>query len=177
MAAEGLEGGRGHTAFKLRKKLNRWGPTVGGCPKTTRNNRMNATTKPTNKPAIDLMALVQGDPVSRFLANGGSWADAIELEYSLQIPNWEAQLKATATRKGPSAERHRQRLVKSLNEAYTFIGKPADTADKLLASYLAADVATGKPKPAPKAEAKPPSGGKPKAPKNAWSALADSDSD
>ncbi len=136
---------------------------------------MNATAKPTPN-LLELMRAA--DPVSRFLADGGSWADAIELEYSLQIPVWEAQLKAAATKTNPAAERYRQRLVKDLKEAYTYIGKPADTADKLLATYLAeAQAAKPKGKPAAKPAEAPKGGSKPTAPRNAWAALADSDSD
>ena len=133
------------------------------------------------------MAAIQ-DPVLNFLTDGGSWADAAEMEATLKIPVLEAQLQA-AVRKGPnpSAERHRQRLLADLRQAYSDTYRPASRADALLAAAQeewakekgqskekkAAPSTPSKPAKTPEAPGAPV---KPKRPSN-WAALMDSDSD
>ena len=127
---------------------------------------------------FDLLDMMKGDPVSKFLADGGTWADAIALQYSLQLPLWEGQLKGAVGRKGPSAERHKARLMQHLQEAYNYMGQTGK-AERQLAAFQAeweeeqAAKANTKAKAAlPKAAAKP----KPKG-TNAWEVLAASDSE
>lgn len=126
------------------------------------------------------MELLRRDPISSFLADGGSWADAVEMEYTLEIPIWEGQLKGVVGRKGPSAERHKARLLKHLQQAYTYLGEPGK-AEMRLAQFQKEweEEQMGKPKAKTVTAPKAVMGGapKPKAVKNAWAALADSDDD
>jgi hypothetical protein len=63
------------------------------------------------------------DPIFKFLANGGSWADAVEMEYTLNdIPKWSKQLQAAFLKHSPSAKAHQQRLIEKLREAYAYCG-------------------------------------------------------
>ena len=132
----------------------------------------------TSVQSVNLLELLRKDPVANFLADGGSWADAIELDYTLNIPIWEGQLKGAVGRKGPSAERHKARLLKHLQEAYSYLGQPGKELERLAVfqrEYEEAQAAKGKPKvvAVPKAGGAP----KPKAGGNAWAALADSEED
>ena len=144
--------------------------------------------------SINLLDLMRkADPVSKFLAESGSWADAIELDYQLQIPIWEGQLKGAVGRFGPSAERHKARLLKHLQEAYSYLGMPgraearmaqfqreweAEKGEKAKAKAAAAKAKAEAPKGAAAAAgAGAGAAPKPKASGNAWAALADSDSE
>lgn len=133
-----------------------------------------------------LAEMIAADPISQFLANGGSWADAAEMEERVMeerraveaaerleraveaIPKWRAQLEATVRKgsKTPSALKHKARLLESLREAYAHAGRDPNTANAFLGE-LEAGVAAG-------AVAKPAKGG---APKGKWGALAGSDSE
>ena len=128
------------------------------------------------------------DPVLRYLANGGSWGDAVMMEEDLaverkakeeaerleraveSIPKWEAQLEAVL-RKGsmtPSALKHKARLLESLREAYRHAGRDPMDAD----AFLAAVEAKAKGEQQAKAVAAAKAAAKPK---GAFGALADSD--
>jgi hypothetical protein len=96
-------------------------------------------------------ALRGGDSVLRFLIDGGSWADAVEMEYSLTVPVLEAQLKAAVKKQNPSGERYRAKLLGELREAYSFMGKSPDRANAFLEAELDAYFAEkGVSRPAPK---------------------------
>lgn len=101
--------------------------------------------------SIDLIALFQDDPVSKFLIDGGSWADAIQMELELEIPILEARLKAACKKQNPSAERFRAKLLAELRSAYLYTGKNStEAADAFLAEALTSSRAEkGKPKPKP----------------------------
>ena len=100
--------------------------------------------------SIDLNALFQDDPVSKFLIDGGSWADAIEMDLELEIPILEARLRATCKKQNPSAERFRAKLLTELRAAYSYTGKGTEAADAFLAEALTSSRAEkGKPKPKP----------------------------
>lgn len=73
---------------------------------------------------VNLRKLFSGDPILNFLADGGSWADAIEMEYKLAIPIWEAKLKATFGQFTSESEEERARLLRQLENAYSFLGQP-----------------------------------------------------
>jgi hypothetical protein len=89
--------------------------------------------------SIDLIALMQDDPVSKFLINGGSWADAIEMELLLtDIPVLEARIIAACKKQNPSAERYRAKLLGELRSAYYYVGKGSQAADDFLAEALTA---------------------------------------
>lgn len=132
---------------------------------------------------IDLLDIMRkADPVSKFLADGGSWADAIELDYQLQIPIWEGQLKGAVGRFGPSAERHKARLLKHLQEAYGYLGMSGRAEARMAQFQREWEESKGEKAKAKadKAKAKanaPKAAGAPKAPVNAWAALADSEED
>ena len=137
--------------------------------------------------AIPQPLLRDMDPVLKFLVDGGSWADAMELEATLRIPVLEAQLKAAFKKQNPSGEAHRQRLLKQLKEDYAYLGRSTERADKFFqdaeAAYLfekaqrgpkAAAVST----PPPKNRANAPPQAPVKAPRpGRWAALDDEDSD
>jgi hypothetical protein len=137
----------------------------------------------TTSNSINLLDIMRkADPVSKFLADGGSWADAIELDYQLQIPVWEGQLKGAVGRFGPSAERHKARLLQHLQEAYTYLGQTGKAEARMAQFQREWEEEKGEKAKAKaaaaKAKAEAPKGGagpKPKAPMNAWAALADSD--
>lgn len=102
-------------------------------------------------------ALLEGDSVLRFLIDGGSWADAVEMEYSLTVPVLEAQLKAAVKKQNPSGERYRAKLLGELREAYSFMGRSPDRANAFLEAELDAYFAEkGVPRPAPKVVAPAP---------------------
>ncbi len=133
-------------------------------------------TKGTMTPREMLVQMIEADPILKFLANGGSWAEAAEMEEAERlkravesIPKWEAQLEAVLRKpQNPSALRHKARLVESLREAYEQAGRDAGAAD----AYLAAAEAKVKAAAGPRA----PGGGEPPAkPRGAWAALVDSD--
>lgn len=84
-----------------------------------------------------LQALLLDDPILRFLADGGSWADAIEMDYDLKIPVWGAQLKKAMAKKGPSAVKHQQRILADLQGAYAFKGISGKAFEAKLAELLA----------------------------------------
>lgn len=137
---------------------------------------------------IILIDTLKGDPVLTFLVNGGSWADAIEMEAKMRIPVLEAQLKAAVKKQNPSGAKHRERLVKQLKEDYAYLGKNTGQVDKLLEEETAAYLfqkAQGAPRAAPVAATPPPRArgmAPPQAPVKAprpgrFAALDDSDSD
>lgn len=137
-----------------------------------------------------LMELIMSDPISRFLANGGSWADAMEMEEEARlqraveaIPKWEAQLEAVLRKpQNPSALRHKARLLESLREAYVHARRPPSDADAFLAAAEAALKEEGAAKPK-KQQSAPPKGAQTSRgvqaakTKNTFAGLADSDSD
>jgi hypothetical protein len=147
-------------------------------------------TKGTMTRAVTIAEMIADDPILRFLANGGSWADAVEMEEVAAeerrgvekaerlekaveaIPKWEAQLEATVRkgRRDPSALKHKARLLESLREAYAHAGRDPREAVTFLAEAEAK--ATGKGKG--KVEVKAATAGKGK---NTWDAFADSDDD
>lgn len=125
--------------------------------------------------SIDLIALMQEDPVSKFLIDGGSWADAIEMELLLtDIPILEARIKAACKKQNPSAERYRAKLLGELRSAYSYVGKGSQAADDFLAAALAVKAAPVKAAPAKATSNAAPAAKK--ASQNAWDLLAiDSD--
>jgi phage gpG-like protein len=77
------------------------------------------------------------DPITRYLADGGSWANAVEMEYEQNlIPKWSRQLQASLGKKSPSAEKHRQRLIDDLQMAYAYCGISGDHFQTILATLL-----------------------------------------
>ena len=101
-------------------------------------------------PSNSMMDVLLADPIFRFLADGGSWADAVEMEEEMMaetkakeqakrleeavasIPKWEAQLAALLRKpQNPSALRHKARLLKSLREAYAHAGQDPSKAKKV----------------------------------------------
>jgi hypothetical protein len=150
-------------------------------------------TKGTMTPTQTIAEMIAADPILQFLANGGSWADAVEMDERMQeerraaaevvrlaaaveaIPKWEGQLEAVVRKgsKTPSALAHKARLLASLREAYAHAGRDPSTADAYLARVEAV-VASAAAAKAAKEEKK--GGAAPKG-KNAWSALVDSDDD
>lgn len=77
------------------------------------------------------------DPITRYLADGGSWANAVEMDYEQNlIPKWTRQLKASLGKKSPSAEKHRQRLIDDLQSAYSYCGVSGDRFQAILTSIL-----------------------------------------
>lgn len=145
-------------------------------------------TKGTMTRAVTIAEMIADDPILRFLANGGSWADAVEMEEAAaeerrevekagrmeraveSIPRWEAQLEAVVKKgsKTPSALKHKARLLESLREAYAHAGRDPRGADAFLAEAEAKGKGRGK------VEVKAATEGKGK---NAWDAFADSDDD
>lgn len=87
-------------------------------------------------------------PYNRYLADGGSWATAMEMIESLEydqkrldyeqnlIPKWTSQLKASLKKKSPSADKHRQRLIGDLEWAYAFCGRPDAEFKAILATLI-----------------------------------------
>lgn len=76
-------------------------------------------------------------PITRFLADGGSWADAVEMEYEqILIPMWSAQLRASLGKKAPSAERRRQVLIRDLREAYSYCGVRENRVQEIISALL-----------------------------------------
>ena len=130
-----------------------------------------STMATTTTKSIDLIALFQDDPVSKFLIDGGSWADAIEMQTKLDLPVLEARLKAACKKQNPSAERYRAKLLDELRSAYSYIGKGADAGDAFLAEALASHQ-TGKAKPAQSKATE-----KKATSKNAWELLANDSDD
>lgn len=77
------------------------------------------------------------DPITRYLADGGSWANAVEMEYEQHlIPKWTRQLQASLGKKSPSAEKHRQRLIDDLKSAYAYCGVGEERFQTILSSIL-----------------------------------------
>jgi hypothetical protein len=91
----------------------------------------------TDTPKTTLLDL-DADPILRFLADGGSWADAIEMDYEQNlIPLWTSQLKGCSPKKrSPSALKHRQRLIDNLQSAYAYCGVSGDRFQAILNSIL-----------------------------------------
>lgn len=155
------------------------------------SSKSRMATKGTMTQQVTIAEMIAADPILQFLANGGSWADAVEMEEEMMakrrvaeeaerlaravesIPKWEGQLEAVVRKgsKTPSALAHKARLLASLREAYAHAGRDPTTADAFLARAEAevAVAATAKAKKEEKKAANAPKG------KNAWGALADSD--
>jgi hypothetical protein len=75
-----------------------------------------------------LQALTYSNPITRFLADGGSWADAVHMEYqTILIPKWEAQIRNSLHKHSPSAIKHRERVMADLRDAYAYCGMTGDT--------------------------------------------------
>lgn len=156
-----------------RKKLNRHSSRNIGVVSiiNTTFSKMTSTIQ-----SIDLNALFQDDPVSKFLIDGGSWADAIEMDLELEIPILEARLRAACKKQNPSAERFRAKLLTELRAAYSYTGKGTEAADAFLAEALTSSRAEkAKPKPLPlptnTTNTKKPTS------KNAWDLLANDSDD
>ena len=93
--------------------------------------------KMTTNAQTTIQALKMDDPILRFLADGGSWADAVEMEYDLKIPVWSAQLKKAMAKRGPSAVKHQQRVLADLREAYAYKGSSVEAFEAAIAELLA----------------------------------------
>lgn len=121
---------------------------------------MSSTTSPKT-----LIQLPLGDPVTKFVVDGGSWGDAMILQSTLDIPVLEARILAAAKKQNPSGERYRAKLVAELAEAYSWVpGKTRKDAEAFHAAALAAAKASkaqAKAGPATPANAKA-------TPKDAW---------
>jgi hypothetical protein len=124
--------------------------------------------------SIDLIALFQEDPVTKFLINGGSWADAEEMEAYRNISVLEARITAACKKQNPSAERYRAKLLEELRSDYIYVGKGSKAADAFLAEALAAKLAE---KAAPPKTASNAAPAAKKIPKNTWELLADDSDD
>ncbi len=80
-----------------------------------------------------LQASIDSNPITRFLADGGSWADAVQMEYeTILIPKWEGQIRGSLHKHSPSAVKHRQRVMADLLDAYAFCGISRNTLNNLL---------------------------------------------
>lgn len=90
-------------------------PISSSCSKMSNQANMSNS-------ANTLQTLLSSDPILRFLAHGGSWADAVEMEYANQIPKWSKQLQAAYLKHSPSAKVHQKRLEDRLREAYSYSG-------------------------------------------------------
>ena len=76
-----------------------------------------------SSPMVTLQPIFASDPILKYLANGGSWAISIEMDYTLNlIPKWAEQYKAALKKHSPSAKAHQQRLLNKLKDAYAFCG-------------------------------------------------------
>jgi hypothetical protein len=126
--------------------------------------RMSSTTTTTNtKPLLNL-----NDAFTKFIVDGGSWADAMSIQASLDIPILEAKLKAAVKKQNPSGERYRAKLLAELRSAYADTpGKKSEDADTFLADALAAYEAEKAAKKAAKAGTATPAKAK-ATPKDAW---------
>ncbi len=91
-------------------------PIFSSCSKMSNQANMS------NSAVNTLQTLISSDPILKFLANGGSWADAIEMEYAKDIPKWSKQLQAAYLKHSPSAKVHQKRLEDKLREAYSYSG-------------------------------------------------------
>lgn len=77
------------------------------------------------------------DPITRYLADGGSWAVAVEMDYKQNyIPKWTRQLKASLKKKSPSALAYRQTLINDLESAYAYCGITGDRFQAILSSII-----------------------------------------
>ena len=84
-----------------------------------------------------IQALLMDDPITRFLADGGSWADAVGMDYELKIPVWAAQLKKAMTKRGASAVKHQERLRTDIDSAYAYLGVSSERRAALIAELVA----------------------------------------
>lgn len=106
---------------------------------------------------------LEGDSVLKFLVDGGSWADAIEMEALMRIPILEAQLKAALKKQNPSGRRHRIKLLAELVGDYAYLGKSNPDFDALLqeerakesAAQAAAEALLAPKRPVPTARGAP----------------------
>lgn len=123
----------------------------------------------TTTQSINLISLMENDPVYKFLIDGGSWADAIEMEILENTLVLEAKLKAATKKQNPSAQRYCAKLLEELRSAYAYVGKGSEKADEFFQEALASHTAP-KPKEKAKAEKKTTS-------QNAWDLLANDSDD
>ena len=125
------------------------------------------------------MDLLRQNPISRFLDDGGSWGDATAMDYELNLPIWEAQLKGSLGKVSPSAVAHRARLLKHMEEAYLYLlGEPERAHAKLVAfqrEWEEQQKVKVKSTPTKKATSTRVVGNVANKTKNAWAALAESD--